>query len=140
MTTLECDMMLGWPSFFLSRIYHLTMSRSFIITSKTSIVWERWEGSMPETPAESMKPAGAGERRHHPCGQSGPLYTYNGWIESNSGKPSSMGTSLYLQMGMRTTRQRNLAAMKDRIWACCCQMPRIFKYSISTRGDFIFIF
>ena len=126
MKTPECNIEFGWPSFFQSRTFHQEISRNYTITSRTSIVWERCEGLQLETPAESMKSIGAGEWRHHPFGQSGPLYTYNGWIESNSGKPSSLGTSSYLQLGMRTTRQRNLAAMKDRIWACCCQMPRIF--------------
>ena len=54
---------------------------------------------MPETPAESMKPAGAGERRHHPCGQSGPLYTYSEVGLSLTQASQARGSLHHLQHG-----------------------------------------
>ena len=63
------------------------------ITSRTLNVWGGCEELQLETPAESMKSVGAGEWRHPLRSLHGPLYTYNGLIESNSGKPSGKGIS-----------------------------------------------
>ena len=82
-----------------------------------------------------MMPVGVGEWRHHPCGKSGPLYTLQlGQIESNSDKPSSSGSLHHLQLGMRTTRQRNLEAMKDRMGLVGARCPGFFLNINSNRS------